>query len=184
MTQEVYQNINWEEVIPQWEEAVAKNPNANTGNSFLRELLPFIKVAKPKVSKTQSFFGGLTLICLEGELQGEDIIIDKGLQPLVENGILKTYEADKFRDWLKKRGYDRPSKKFSLEGIKYELMVDNYPSSYRDLLLRINTGDEGRGGYPRYCLATGCTAFGRDGDCYAESKCNWVPNQPKKEVKE
>ncbi len=180
MTKEIYQDINWDEVIPQWKEALAKNPNANTGNAFVRELLPFVRLVKPKVSKTQALLGGLTLICLEGKPKNEDAIIDKGLKPLIKSGVLENHEINEFRLWLKNCSHTRPSKKISIEGIEYELMVDNYPSSYRDLILQINTDDERKGEYPRHCLTTGCTALGRDGDCYSKDKCNWVPNQPRK----
>jgi len=69
--------------------------------AFLRELLPFVKSVKPRISKTQSLFGCLTLICLENKTKDEHVTIDKGLQPLVDSGILKDYEADEFKAWFK-----------------------------------------------------------------------------------
>jgi hypothetical protein len=186
MASDIYQEINWDETIPEWEKRIQENSAANTGNAFLKDLLPFVKKVKPKISKTQSLFGNLTLVCLEGETAyKKDKIIDEGLNPLVKSDILTQPEANKFSAWviLGDQVIKRPSKKFSIDGMQYELSVDNYPESYKDILLRIETGDVGRGKYPRYCLSSGCTGFGRDGNCYSQSKCNWVPNQPEKRGK-
>jgi hypothetical protein len=185
MASDIYQQINWDKTIPEWEKRIQENPAANTGNAFLEDLLPFVKKVRPKISKTQSLFGNLTIVCLEREdIYKKDKIIDEGLDPLVKSGILTQPEANMFSAWVIFGNHvQRPSKKFSIDGMQYELSIDNYPESYKDILLRIETGNEGKGQYPRYCLTSGCTGFGRDGNCYSQSKCNWVPNQPEKRGK-
>ena len=183
MSDDIYQKINLDKTIPQWERRIRKNSAANTGNAFLTDLLPFMKKIRPKVPKTQSVFGNLTLICLEGDAYKNSNLIEEGLNPLISGGVLTKDEADNFSKWLSKKTTKEPKKSFSIDGIKYELSVDNYPESYRDVILHIEKGNEGKGMYPRYCLGTGCTAFGGDGNCYSQSKCDWVPNQPEKRGK-
>jgi len=101
MKSKVYQQIDWDKTIPEWEKRIQENSAANTGSAFLKDLLPFVKKVKPKVSKTQSLFGGLTLVCLEGEdTYKKDKIIDEGLDPLVKSGILTQAEANKFLAWV------------------------------------------------------------------------------------
>lgn len=119
MTSDIYQQINWDETIPEWEKRIQENQAANTGNAFLEDLLPFVKKVRPKISKTQSLFGGLTLVCLEGEdTYKKDKIIDKGLDPLVKSGILTQPEANMFSVWVIFGGrVNRPSKKFSIDGV-------------------------------------------------------------------
>jgi len=176
MSSEIYQDVNWEEIIPNLENAARNLAYSNNGSIFIQDVLPFIKTVRPKVASTDSLFYDMTLICLARRMEDEGSLVNEGLKPLIDSKILTEEEAEPFRKWfVNERG--KPEKHFSIDGVLYSMTVDNY-QGHRDLGLKVINKERDQTQYPFYCLKTGCSAFGQDGLCYLASKCKWVPNQP------
>ena len=87
MSSEIYQDVNWEEIIPNLENAARNLAYSNNGSIFIQDVLPFIKTVRPKVASTDSLFYDMTLICLARRMEDEGSLVNEGLKPLIDSKI-------------------------------------------------------------------------------------------------
>lgn len=134
------------ETVSTWEGWLKDNPDVEWNYNKLSEILPFIKKVLPRIGKNQSMFG-FSIISLRGDLEKLDEIVLYGLEPLHDADILDQNEVQKIVNWYvgstpqwdshSPKAYSQPkgfNKKFTIDGINYELRTDNY-RNYRDLNL-------------------------------------------------
>ena len=141
--EEYYQQFT-QEHIDIWEKAVDERPDAKWNYNNVADLLPFMKIVLPRIGKNQSLFG-LSLISLEGDIEGLKEIVRHGLEPLQTAGVLDDEDVETLVRWFTKStprwdSHDRtpqPSnfeKTIEVGGAVYTLRTDNY-RRYRDLNL-------------------------------------------------
>ena len=130
------------EIVTKWEETLKERPDCEWNENKIADILPLIKkVGNLRIGKNQSLFG-LSIISIENYSKNEEKLVRESLEPLVNAGLLAKDDVEHVVEWYAQTkpswdsGYQKNfSKEFTVDGITYELITDNY-RNYRDLNLR------------------------------------------------
>lgn len=123
-----------------WEHGLKEYPDAEWNKNKLADVLPFVKLVKPRIGLIQNTVG-LKIISLDRNYHDEEEIIKYGLEPLKKAQILEESEIEQVTKWYKQTQIDLNhenafEKTFDINDKKYKLET-NSKHNYRHLDLKV-----------------------------------------------